>query len=47
MFDPKDLYRPMWHFSCLAGITADEWTSQYHHWICMGTLDDGGDNVVG
>lgn len=47
IFGPNDLYCPMWHFLGMAGIPHNEWTPQYNYWVRPGTLDDGGDNVLG
>lgn len=44
-FGPGDLYNPVWHLIALGGVSADEWTPQFHYWRRPQKMDDGGANM--
>ncbi|MDH3374147.1 MAG: DUF899 family protein [Gammaproteobacteria bacterium] len=46
VFGPGDLYCSMWNLLGLAGLSAADWTPQYHYWRRPQKMDDGGENLI-
>ena len=47
LFGPGDLYCSIWSFLSLAGLGEKSWTPQFNYWLRPGSLDDGGENILG